>query len=151
MSEYIRKPNSLCKICGKPVYRRPGVLQKSGGVAYCGQVCYGKSTRKEKPCVVCGSPILAGENKKTCNRACANRNRAGIHYTGKRLKDNVVTQRRLKERLFSLRGKKCERCGFSVYQVLEIHHQDRDRNNNTLGNLEIICPNCHAKEHYLKN
>jgi len=39
----------------------------------------------------------------------------------------------------------CNRCGFD--KVLVVHHKDRDRSNNTLGNLEILCPNCHALEH----
>ncbi|MBI3573571.1 hypothetical protein HY090_00790 [Candidatus Kaiserbacteria bacterium] len=31
-----------------------------------------------------------------------------------------------------------------------MHHKDRNRNNNSLGNLELICPNCHYEEHYLE-
>ena len=49
------------------------------------------------------------------------------------------------------RGEKCERCGYAVYQILQVHHIDRNRNDNSLDNLELLCPNCHAKEHYLKN
>src|SRR5688572_28873248 len=107
-----------------PIYRRPGVLEHSNGRAYGGTRCYGKSNRKEKPCVICGTLILASANKKTCSRACANTNRAGIQYTGRRLKDNVVSTRRLKTRLFSARGLKCERCEFAIFQVLVVHHQD---------------------------
>lgn len=50
-----------------------------------------------------------------------------------------------------MRGKECERCEFNIPEILQVHHKDRDRNNNTLENLELICPNCHCKEHYLKN
>ena len=151
VEKYQRKPNTFCLICHTPIYRRPGNLEQSTGKAYCSALCYGKSNRKEKPCLVCGAPILASANKKTCSRACANINRAGIRYTGRRLKDNVVSILRLKVRLFSSRGKKCERCGFAIFQVLQVHHQDRNPENNILSNLEILCPNCHAKEHYLKN
>jgi predicted nucleic acid-binding Zn ribbon protein len=151
VKECKRRPNTHCRICKTPIYRRPGVLEQNNGNAYCSSLCYGKSNRKEKPCIVCGTPILASANKKTCSRSCANINRAGITYTGRRLKDNVVTLRRLKVRLFAARGKKCERCSFAISQVLQVHHQDRNTNNNTLNNLEILCPNCHAKEHYLKN
>lgn len=29
--------------------------------------------------------------------------------------------------------------------ILQVHHIDENRNNNTLENLIILCPNCHAK------
>ncbi len=150
MSEYKRKPNTTCAICGTPIYRRPGVLKQNRFKAYCNQVCYGVSNRKEIPCIICGTLILAGANKKTCSRACANTNRTGIVYTGRRPKDKVVTARLLKGRIIALRGSHCERCAFSITQVLQVHHKDRDREHNSLDNLELLCPNCHASEHYLK-
>ena len=150
VSEYKRKPNTQCLVCTKRIYRRPGILEHSNGRAYCSSFCYGHASRRETPCTVCGSPILASANKKTCSRACANKNRTGIHYTGRAPKDKVKTQRILKVRLFLIRGKQCEHCSFSIHQVLQVHHKDRDTSNNTIENLEILCPNCHASEHYLK-
>lgn len=48
----------------------------------------------------------------------------------------------------ALRGHRCERCGLSEWLhekiALEIHHKDGDSLNNTLDNLELLCPNCHA-------
>ena len=151
MSEYKRKPNTKCSICSLPIYRRPIELELSSGKAYCSLACYGRSCRKETPCIVCGTLILASKNKKTCSRACANENRTGITYTGGRLKDNVHTQRLLKQRLIHERGSSCERCGYAIMTILQVHHRDRDRTHNVLMNLELICPNCHASEHYLKN
>ena len=49
-----------------------------------------------------------------------------------------------------VRGNKCERCGFEKYEILQIHHKDKDRDNNELENLELICPNCHSEEHYME-
>lgn len=50
--------------------------------------------------------------------------------------------------LASLRGRKCESCQLEEWQgeliPLEIHHIDGDKLNNTLENLQILCPNCHA-------
>lgn len=40
----------------------------------------------------------------------------------------------------------CMRCGYDKFVV--VHHKDRDRTNNELSNLEILCPNCHALEHW---
>lgn len=50
--------------------------------------------------------------------------------------------------LIDLRGHKCECCGISEWLGqpinLEVHHIDGDRTNNTLENLQLLCPNCHS-------
>lgn len=144
-----RNPNTHCSICNKPVYRRPAELERSKGHAFCSSVCYGIACRKETPCIVCGKPMMASLNKKTCSRACANTHRAGIKYKlHLPRKDKVKNQRALKIRLLEIRGKLCERCGYNKLEVLNVHHKDRNKNNNDLDNLELICPNCHAEEHY---
>ena len=149
MSEsYPRTPNTACEICGKPIYRRP--VQMASGHVFCSKACYGKSTRKEIPCAVCGKPILAGANKKTCSRACANKHRTGIKYNYRRPDDKVKDQRMLKIRLLEKRGAKCERCNYSKKEILQVHHKNRNRMHNHLSNLELLCPNCHAEEHYLR-
>lgn len=56
----------------------------------------------------------------------------------------------LKIRLLESRGNNCERCNYDKYQILQVHHKDRNRANSNLDNLELICPNCHYEEHYLK-
>ncbi len=150
VEQYKRKPNTACRICRKKIYRRPAEIKRNNGKVFCSVACYGKFCRKETPCLVCGKLILATFNKKTCSRSCANRHREGIKYKLNNTRDKVKTQRILKTRLLKDRGSKCERCGFDKYQILEIHHKDRDRNNNNLDNLEIICPNCHSEEHYLE-
>lgn len=150
MSEYQRRPNTNCLICKKGIYRRPAEIRLNNGRVFCGQTCYGISQRKETPCIVCGNLILAGANKKTCNRACSNKNRAGMSYRGRERKDKVAYQRGLKIRLINQRGPACERCSYNKIEVLQVHHRDRDRKNNALKNLALICPNCHAEEHYLE-
>lgn len=146
---YKRNPNTQCSVCSAPLYRRPIELQRSEGRAFCGLACRGISCRKESPCLVCGKLILAGLNKKTCSRGCANRHRAGIQYKINRPRDKVVSERALKIRLMKERGEVCERCRYDKLEILQVHHRNRDRNNNDLGNLELICPNCHCEEHYL--
>ena len=152
MSEnYRRHPNITCAICQKPVYKRPFEIEKNQGRVYCGMACYGISCRKEKPCIICSKPILAGANKKTCSRACANKHRIGIRYKlfGPR-KDKVKNYRALKIRLLKIKGDNCERCGYNKIEILQVHHKDQSRFNNKLDNLELICPNCHFEEHYLE-
>lgn len=150
MNEYKRKPNTVCIICGKDIYKRPGQIQANKNRVFCGQICFGKSCRREIPCVVCGKMILGGLNKKTCSRSCSNIQRAGIKYKIGSPKDKVRSYQALKIRLLNARGKVCERCGYDKYQILQVHHKDRNRNHNDLDNLELICPNCHYEEHLLE-
>ncbi len=43
---------------------------------------------------------------------------------------------------------RCECCGLTSWLEqpipLELHHKDGNRNNNSLENYELLCPNCHA-------
>lgn len=151
MTEYIRHPNTVCVVCNKPIYKRKVDIERNHGHVYCSVTCYGIACRKEKPCIVCGAPILASANKKTCSRKCANIHRTGIKYKLNRPRDKVKSYKHLKIRLLKLRGQSCERCGYNKFEILQVHHKDKNRNNNNLNNLELICPNCHYEEHFLDN
>lgn len=52
------------------------------------------------------------------------------------------------EAIVALRGHKCEKCQQETWLnnpiPLEVHHLDGDKLNNTLDNLQLLCPNCHA-------
>ena len=61
------------------------------------------------------------------------------------IQTNKVRKRLLEE---GYKEHKCECCGLSSWLdnpiPLEVHHKDGNRNNNTLENFELLCPNCHA-------
>jgi hypothetical protein len=145
---YTRKPNTFCLICSKAIYKRPCEIEQNSGRVFCSMKCYGISCRKEKPCLVCQKPILAGLHKKTCSRACANIHRTGIQYLRNQPKNKVKWYLGLKKRLVEARGNECQICGYCKHDILQIHHKDKDRTNNSLANLELVCPNCHAETHY---
>jgi hypothetical protein len=149
--KYPRNPNIFCLVCKKPIYRRPVEIRRNNGRVFCSAACYGISLRKERPCAVCGTLIMAKFNRKTCSRSCANKHRTGIKYKMNRPRDKVSNYRALKKRLLNTRGHLCERCGYSKIEILQVHHKDQNRTNNDLINLELICPNCHALEHFLEN
>jgi len=148
--KYKRNPNTKCTICANPIYKRPQQIQLNKGRVFCGQECYGVSCRKETPCTICGKLILASLNKKTCSRGCSNTQRIGIKYNCRSLQYKVKSQQALKTRLLKNKGTNCERCGYNKLEILQVHHKNRDRTNNNLDNLELICPNCHYEEHYLE-
>lgn len=145
-----RKPNCECCVCGTRIYRRPQQIQT--GDVYCSLACFGIAQRTHKQCPVCGKELINSRNKRTCSRACANRYRTGIRYTGaaRKDKDKVKTAAALKARLVQERGGVCERCGYSQTHILVVHHKVRkcDGGTNDMNNLELICPNCHAEIHY---
>ncbi len=147
---YKRKPNTTCTVCKKDIYRRPKEIEKNEGRVFCNILCYGISCRKEKPCSVCGKLILSKFNKKTCSRSCSNTQRESTKYKHGSPQDKVKSQRFLKLRLLKERGEKCERCSYNKYEILQVHHKDRNRKNNELENLALICPNCHYEEHFLE-
>lgn len=151
MEKYKRNPNTVCSVCKKSIYKRPSQIKINNGNVYCSATCYGVRCRKEIPCLECGKLLLTRYNKKTCSRACANKHRAGIKYklAGPR-KDKVKNYKSLKIRLLTQRGKTCERCGYTKFEILQVHHKDRNHLNNELNNLELICPNCHFEEHLLQ-
>lgn len=67
------------------------------------------------------------------------------------VKDYEYNSHTLRKRLIKegLKEHKCECCGLYEWLgdpiPLELDHIDGDHSNNTLINLKILCPNCHAK------
>ena len=53
-----------------------------------------------------------------------------------------------RENILTKLPNKCVECGVEDKRVLLVHHKDRNRKNNKLTNLEILCRNCHLLEHY---
>lgn len=146
------KPNASCAVCGKKIYRRKRDLNSKSGRVFCSKACYGKWCRKPKVCPVCGEEFLAGNNRRvTCSKACSNKNRTGIKYGQGRPNSKLANKKRLRRQLGEERGEACERCGYDeLIEILVVHHKARRRDGGTddLENLELLCPNCHAEEHY---
>jgi len=46
---------------------------------------------------------------------------------------------------------KCEECNVEFPFSCEVHHIDRNRENNNRDNLRVLCPNCHTLTHYKEN
>lgn len=59
----------------------------------------------------------------------------GVKYSSSSLKERLI--------IAGLKKSTCEICGYT--ENLELHHINGDHNDNRLENLQILCPNCHAK------
>lgn len=139
-----------CHCCGK-TFRV--IKCRSTRAKYCSRECFYK-TRPIKVmtiCVICKKEHYRPPSHKTKIPTCSMKCRglatrspepsSGTDYP------SVRSWMRRNGRI-----QKCNRCGFDeLKEILVVHHVDRSRINNKLENLEVLCPNCHAKEHYLEN
>lgn len=132
---------------------------------YCSEKCSNKGQYKSKiarhpeglqgslnmDCHVCGKalrrrPEISKSGIYTCSYKCM-----GISRLTDTTKGNHPSY---VKRWFARKGKmsECEECGYNqIPGILVLHHRDRDRSNNTTGNLQVLCPNCHAIEHMEEN
>lgn len=136
-----------CAYCGTEINRKPAALLS--GKVYCNRQCQGKATRKNtKICSICGTEFVG--HKINCSRACANKARSGIKYTGEQNYNRHSNRNRLKIKLAELNNGVCDNCGNSNYAILQVHHikARADNGTNDLDNLVLLCPNCHMTQHH---
>lgn len=138
-----------------------------GNAKFCSRTCARKHQSQQRPaqkhnctCALCGMrfyrPLSNQKKSKVtglqfCSRLCKD--------SAQSLKESVLIRSdsangryAYRDFAFSVYSHKCNRCGYDKYiQVLEVHHKDRNRLNNQIDNLEILCRNCHAEEHLVSD
>jgi hypothetical protein len=144
-----------CETCKSEFYVMPSRLRQAEKhgvtVRYCSMTCYGKHGTSnpfhgKTHAKVSIERMISHPNRPKFKADATNPNivRFGSDYKHQE-------SRRLRGRLLDERGARCEWCGYSeVAGVLEIHHEDRNRRNNDKANLKILCPTCHAVDHYVR-
>jgi 5-methylcytosine-specific restriction endonuclease McrA len=118
-----KTPNCICSTCKKGMYRTPSKKKNSKrGHLFCSRLCKEEAQRLDSDNrIEAIMPPHYGTNSKEY-RAIA----------------------------FRHKNAECESCGYDRYEdVLEVHHIDHDRQNNSVSNLKILCPTCHQEEHFL--
>lgn len=136
----------LCETCKREFYVNPSRLQRAVKVRFCSMKCYDKTGDKNPfwgmehslstRAKMVGQPSRADSGKRLAGWNIARW--AGV--IGPKKMSSVIEE-----------AGKCARCSFDDIRILQLHHKDRNRRNNQRDNLEVICPNCHALEHYVAN
>lgn len=101
-------------------------------------------------CAYCGKTILRSPSEikasksgyHYCSRECGNRHKNQIRL----LNGEWDSSLNYRLKAFQAFPHKCAVCGWSEDErILEVHHKDEHRENNTIDNLCILCPTCHRK------
>lgn len=151
-----------CKHCTAPFHRR---LNPIGGVQkhFCKRSCAlaFKAAENCVECSLCQTKIHRSPSKRRnskhgfyfCSRTCKElaqslggpfKSMQPDHYgTG----DGKQTYRTLAFKHLPI---KCKDCGIDFWPLLTVHHKDRNRANNKVSNLEILCYNHHVIRHLKK-
>lgn len=121
--------------------------------AHCSSKCAAVTKRRPiapRNCLGCGmlfTPKGRGKHRhpgRYCHKGCVHRSSARqLHEQG------IFKNRKIAKVVILRTLTACQSCGWNIEPaVLEMHHKDRDRANNHISNLTVICPNCHALDHY---
>lgn len=145
-----------CNSCGESFMRETKSVNRSrklGLKLYCSPACQRsvKLRRFKFSCAFCGN-----EGERSANQQ--SRSASGNHYCSKSCRAkhiNIGNSYNRKDggsvyRKHALKhyGAACRVCGYDVEVILEVHHRDKNRHNNTLGNLDVLCPTHHNEYHF---
>ncbi len=142
-----------CETCGDEFYVTPCRMRQTerngNTIRFCSMPCYIKVGDK--------NPFWGKKHSpETVEKFAANPNRK--YFQTGQANPNFV---RYAETIFIGKGLgwwkrwltshvgQCEECGYSEHkEILEVHHLDLNRDNNTRENLKLLCPNCHQWWHF---
>lgn len=110
----------VCAYCGATSYRKPARQRSKSNTYFCSRVCKDHGQRIENGITAIHPSHYGTEN--------------GVRY---------------RKLALSEKGSICERCGYNkCLSALQVHHLDKNRSNNRLENLMVLCANCHCEVHH---
>lgn len=141
-----------CELCKKNFIPRKYTPEQR----FCSQSCArsfnikkiaGKNkNRVNLICSICGKEyerIKCRENEsRFCSRECQHKSKGKEHHLYKE-----KGSRWRYRHLFDPFPANCQFCNIHISTItrLEVHHKDKNRRNNDLSNLMVLCPSCHRK------
>jgi hypothetical protein len=127
---------------------------KLGMLHFCSRACMiaSRVTAVEFNCDNCGKPHTTPRNQ-------FDKSKSGLHFCSKSCRTKMLNignrynfgngSGSYRKLAFDNYPVECAvtGCGYAVESILEVHHMDKNRSNNTLSNLKILCPTHHAEYH----
>jgi hypothetical protein len=153
---------TVCNSCNKEFLMQERFFIKNKK-HFCSPECSSNARRKtfELTCSFCDKKFERNpsdlKNSRSghyfCSRECKEEASKVYNNRGVQIAEiqpnHYGTGNNYKKIAFSVKERKCERCGFNKNEAaLVVHHRDRNRKNNSVENLEVLCANCHYVEHY---
>lgn len=155
-----------CLHCNKEIYVENKEIKRGFG-KFCNRLCSNLYRAAHVPplklnvvCAWCSKPFHMAESKTALSKSglyfcCrlhkdqAQRLEGGIKEIMPDHYGNGNGKYSYRQTTLNNRPAVCERCGYDNHiSAIVIHHKDRNRENNISSNLEILCANCHAIEHW---
>lgn len=143
-----------CELCGTSFFTDKWKFKTK---KYCSRACTWKANQKNVPTTVVNCARCGGE----CVREARELKRRSVFYCSRNCQSEAITKEMPLTNTwagvrtwFSRKNRmsECSACGYDEHpKILVIHHKDRNRSNNNLSNLIVLCPNCHAVEHMQEN
>jgi hypothetical protein len=119
----------------------------------------------EKACLNCAKVLQTSDHRaKYCSPACSAQFQQKLYIenwlngrVNGQISGGTLISGHIRSYLLGKADYKCSECAWSKVNPftnkipLEINHIDGNFLNNTPGNLEVLCPNCHALKHTYEN
>lgn len=126
--------------------------KEGSGLNYCSRECFCTSRRNPVlvECQECQKQLIrtlsTTSERNFCSKSCSakyyNRFRVGEKHP------NFIAQATIKNyraRGLQYYGAVCRNCGYDKYEaMLDVHHIDGNRGNNSMENLQVLCIWCHG-------
>lgn len=118
---------------------------------YCSRSCSAKSNNRgvvrngncSTECLCCGKRT-GKSSAKYCSHSCQH-----DYQRLQKIKSGNYGAKTAKAFILKERGRVCEKCNLSNWNgepiPIELDHIDGNHQNNSLDNLRLLCPNCHAQ------
>jgi endogenous inhibitor of DNA gyrase (YacG/DUF329 family) len=153
-----------CEKCKKPFDTLSSEIKRGYG-RFCSRECSAQRPRlknRKRVKVICSRCKKKFEKK----LSSLNRSKSGLYFCTRRCKDLAqriiggikdiqpshygITNTNYRAIAFRHLPHRCNSCNFDeIVELLQVHHKDCNRENNRISNLEILCPTCHEKYHFL--
>lgn len=154
-NKIITKEITICLNCGNEIFDL-----KSSKRKFCSQKCNAIYNNQKYPkkkrirnrlynCICCRKK-LNDTQFKYCSKKCESEYQKQLIW--KKIDDGETTlpSRYYKQYLIEKFEEKCMKCGWNEINPssgkipIQLEHKDGNAENNSLDNLELLCPNCHS-------